>query len=88
MVLDNYGSDGTALVSANVFSHSFNIPASAALTADPDVFGAFRVRNGTRLYSTLDNFEVVAIVVPEPATWLIAAVGGLGLLVSCRRDRR
>jgi hypothetical protein len=84
MVLDSYGADGTSLVAANVFSHSFSLPASAALAADPDVFGAFRVRNGTRLYNAVDNFEQVSIPVPEPATWILGSLAGLAVVLRRR----
>ena len=86
MVLDSYGADGTALVSAGVFSHSFDIPIEAALTADAEVFGAFRVRNGTRLYNAIDGFEQLAAVVPEPATYLLALLGFASLLAKYRRS--
>ena len=63
MVLDEYSADGTSLVTANVFSHSFNI-ASSNINTDGEVFAAFRVRNGTRLYNVIDNFEAVQLVIP------------------------
>ncbi|HJQ81129.1 MAG TPA: PEP-CTERM sorting domain-containing protein [Lacipirellulaceae bacterium] len=87
MVLDEYNADGTSVVAANVFSHSFDIPAEATLTADTEVFGAFRVRNATRLYNALDNFEVLQLVVPEPGTISLAIAVALGLSFSSRRRR-
>jgi hypothetical protein len=87
MVLDEYSADGTSLVMANVFSHSFAIPAEATLTADSEVFGAFRVRNATRLYNALDNFEVVQLVVPEPGTTVLGLFAAAAATVIPRRRR-
>lgn len=87
MVLDEYSANGTSLVTANVFSHSFNIPAETSLTADPDVWGAFRVRNGTRLYDALDNFETVQLVVPEPGSGALTMVAAMGAALVTRRRR-
>jgi hypothetical protein len=83
MVLDDYGATGTTLVDDNVFSHSFNIPIEAALTADTAVFGAFRVRNGLRLYNALDNF---AFGIPEPTTVSMLGLAAAGLLALRRRS--
>jgi hypothetical protein len=86
MVLDEYSADGTSLVMPNVLTHAFAIPAEAVLTADAEVFGAFRVRNATRLYNALDNFEVLQLVVPEPGTMSLAIAVALGMAFSsCRR---
>ena len=84
-VLDDYGTDGTALAQAGVFSHSFDIPAEDILTADGDVYGAFRVRNSARLFDAIDNFEIV--LVPEPTSGIALAAVGMGLLAR-RRTRR
>jgi hypothetical protein len=86
MVIDEYNSDGTSLVSANVYNHSFAIPIEATLTADSAVYGGFRVRNGTRLYNAIDNFEQLQLAVPEPASAVILGLAALGLAV--RRFRR
>jgi hypothetical protein len=51
-----------------VFSHAFNIPIEANLTVDAEVFGAFRVRNGLRLYNAVDDF---AVGIPEPASTVL-----------------
>ncbi len=88
MVLDEYSADGTSLVAANVLSHAFAIPAEATLTADSDVFGAFRVRNGTRLLSSLDNFGTAQLVVPEPGAMLLALVAAAGAMVCQNRAVR
>lgn len=89
LVLDEYSADGTALVTANVFSHSFDIPAEATLTADSEVFGAFRVRNATRLYNALDNFEVLQLVVPEPGTIVLGLFAvAVSALISRQRPPR
>jgi hypothetical protein len=85
MVLDEYSADGTSLVTANVLNHAFAIPAEAALTADAEVWGAFRVRNGTRLYDALDNFEVTQGVVPEPAAMTLTLCGLI--ILTARRTR-
>ncbi len=85
MVLDEYSSDGTSLVMSNVLTHAFAIPAEAVLTADAEVFGAFRVRNATRLYNALDNFEVVQLVVPEPATMTLGLVAVAATICTRRR---
>jgi hypothetical protein len=84
-VLDDYGTTGTALEAAKVYSHSFAIPIEAVLTADDAVFGAFRTRDASRLYDALDNFEVA--VVPEPAGLAAAFAAGC-LAVLRRRTRR
>lgn len=86
MVLDDYGADGTALVTAGVLSHSFAIPASAAFTADNQVFAAFRVRNGTRLYNALDNFGAVQTAIPEPGCLGLASLGALYCVIARRRS--
>ncbi|HEX2475674.1 MAG TPA: PEP-CTERM sorting domain-containing protein [Lacipirellulaceae bacterium] len=85
MVLDEYSADGTMLVAANVLTHSFNIPAEAILTADSEVFGAFRLRNGTRLIDALDNFEVLQLAVPEPATLMLGFIAVAGATFTRRR---
>jgi hypothetical protein len=87
MVIDQYNADGTSLVSANVFSHSFDIAAGdAAIASDVDgVYSAFRVRNGTRLLDAIDDFQVSEVTIPEPATAALAAVAAL--VLSARRRR-
>jgi hypothetical protein len=84
MTLDDYGATGTSLVAANVYSFSFTLTDTTAANSDAEVFGAFRVRNGTRLIDALDNYEIVQVVVPEPATFALAGVA-LGGLVARRR---
>jgi PEP-CTERM motif len=86
MVLDQYNADGTSLVTAGVFSHSFTIAAAdSAIASDVDgVFGAFRVRNGTRLLDAIDDFAFDVQTIPEPTT---AALAGLALLALGARRR-
>ena len=79
MVLDEYSADGTSLVTAGVFSHSFDIPAGD-ISIDPEVWAAFRVRNGTRLYNAIDNFETVQLVIPEPASVALVGLAVVGFL--------
>jgi hypothetical protein len=87
MTLDEYSADGLTLVSANVFSHSFNIPTEATLTADPDVFPAFRVRNGLRLINAVDDFGFVGTPIPEPASVAMIGLAAAGLLLAKRENR-
>jgi hypothetical protein len=72
-------------VTANVFSHSASIP-SSDINIDAEVWGAFRVRNGTRLLAAIDNFETVQLVIPEPTSLALAALVAAGLM-SIRRRR-
>jgi hypothetical protein len=84
MVLDEYSADGTSLVAANVFSQSFNIP-SSDINIDAEVWGAFRVRNGTRLLSAIDNFETVQLVIPEPTSLGLIGLSAVVVLGIRRR---
>jgi hypothetical protein len=86
LVLDDYGTDGLSLVQANVYSHSYDIPIEGTLTADDTVFGGFRVRNATRLYDALDNFEILDVTpVPEPTAVAVLLIGSVALLGRKRR---
>lgn len=85
LTIDEYNAAGTALVTANVFSHSIDIAntlngaTNPDITLDNEVWAAFRVRNGTRLLAAIDNFQAVTIPAPEPAAWLagLVAAGAL-----------
>jgi hypothetical protein len=85
MTLDDYGATGAALVTANVYSFSFTLTDTTAANSDTEVFGAFRVRNGTRLIDALDNYEIVQIAIPEPGTLALVGLALCGLSAKRRR---
>jgi hypothetical protein len=85
MTLDDYGATGASLVTANVYSFSFTLADTIAANSDAEVFGAFRLRNGTRLLDALDNYEIVQMAIPEPGT---LALAGLALCGWCVKRRR